>query len=407
MRNKYGILDEDFYNFDETGFMMGIISGSTVVTGSERRGRRKKVQPGNREWATAINCISGGGYSVPPFLLVKGQVHLASWYTESGIPHDWVIKPTTNGWTDNETGLDWLKHFDQHTRSRTVGAYRMIVLDGHESHLSFEFESYCKDNNIITISLPPHSSHLTQPLDVGVFSPLKRAYGDQINLFIRAHINHITKDEFFIAYHAAYNAIMTKENIAAGFRGTGLIPYNPEAVISKLDIKLRTPEGSRPSSANANPWVSTTPKNPIEAISQSTLVQRQISTHQGSSPTKIFEAAEQMARGMERIAHGFTLMQKEVRDLRLANEALSKRRRAKKTRIRKGGALTVKDARNILAQKEIKVSIAEDRHQNSRGRSEGSQRIRRCGNCGKTGHNARTCQVDLEMSEESNPEDSE
>jgi hypothetical protein len=49
MRAKYGIVDSDFYNFDETGFMMGIISPAMVVTRADRRGRGKAVQPGNRE----------------------------------------------------------------------------------------------------------------------------------------------------------------------------------------------------------------------------------------------------------------------------------------------------------------------------------------------------------------------
>ena len=44
---KYGILDEDTYNFDESGFMMGVISTGAVVTGSERRGRPKTVQQGD------------------------------------------------------------------------------------------------------------------------------------------------------------------------------------------------------------------------------------------------------------------------------------------------------------------------------------------------------------------------
>jgi hypothetical protein len=130
MRAKYGILDCDFYNFDETGFMMGMICPSMVVTRSDRRGKSKQVQPGNREWATAITCVSGDGFDVPPFLLVQGLCHLASWYTEGGIPDEWAIKPTSNGWTDNETGLDWIKHFDKHTKARTKGGYRMLVLTG-------------------------------------------------------------------------------------------------------------------------------------------------------------------------------------------------------------------------------------------------------------------------------------
>jgi hypothetical protein len=51
---KYGVFDEYVYNFDEAGFMMGKITTQLVVTGLERRGRPKAIQPGNREWVTVI-----------------------------------------------------------------------------------------------------------------------------------------------------------------------------------------------------------------------------------------------------------------------------------------------------------------------------------------------------------------
>ena len=54
VKAKYGILDEDTYNFDETGFIMSIITTRAVVTASEKRGQPKAVQPGNREWATVV-----------------------------------------------------------------------------------------------------------------------------------------------------------------------------------------------------------------------------------------------------------------------------------------------------------------------------------------------------------------
>ena len=103
----------------------------------------------------------------------------------------------------------------------------MIVLDGHESHHSVQFEEFCKEKNIIALCLPAHSSHLTQPLDVGCFSVLKRAYGRELESFIRAHINRITKTEFFIAFKAAHFNTITPENIKASFRGAGLVPYDP------------------------------------------------------------------------------------------------------------------------------------------------------------------------------------
>lgn len=58
---KYGIRSDDIWNFDETGFMMGLIMVGMAVTGSERQGRPKSVQPGNREWITAIAAINAEG----------------------------------------------------------------------------------------------------------------------------------------------------------------------------------------------------------------------------------------------------------------------------------------------------------------------------------------------------------
>ncbi len=139
MRAKYGVLDCDFYNFDETGFIIGVICPVIVVTRTDRRGRGKAVQLGNREWATAIAYINSKGWSVPLFLVVQGKNYLLNQYTDGGLLPDQVIKPTSNRQTNNKTGLEQLKHFDKHPTTRVRGLYRMLVLDGHKSHESAEF----------------------------------------------------------------------------------------------------------------------------------------------------------------------------------------------------------------------------------------------------------------------------
>jgi hypothetical protein len=101
--------------------------------------------------------------------------------------------------------------------------------------------------------MPPYLSHLLQPLNIGCFSPLKRAYGAQIGELIRYGINYIIKLEFLPAFQAAHNASITSNNICGGFRGSGLVPYDPEAVISKLDIRLNIPIPPPPEDL---PWVS-------------------------------------------------------------------------------------------------------------------------------------------------------
>jgi hypothetical protein len=93
-----------------------------------------------------------------------------------------------------------------------------------------------------------------------------------------------------------------------------------------------------------------------------------------------------------------TLLSAEVRTLWAANEALSKRRRAKKTCVRQGGALTVEDAQDILAQKDMDEQVQRNLRAEGGNRKERQSSGRRCGTCGKAGHNVRTCQEDVDMS---------
>jgi hypothetical protein len=94
------------------------------------------------------------------------------------------------------------------------------------------------------------------------------------------------------------------------------------------------------------------------------------------------------------------LLAAENRELRQANEILSRRRRAKRTRLQKGGIVTVQEASQVIDQIDVDMQVvAESSRSGGQGRSVGPG-IRRCGVCGKTGHNARTCQEDIQASGE-------
>ena len=88
--------------------------------------------------------------------------------------------------------------------------------------------------------MPAHSSHRLQPLDVGCFRPLKRSYGAEIEKLMRVGITHILKEDFLPAFHTAFRTTFTESNIRGGFRGSGLVLYDPEYVISQLDIRIQT-----------------------------------------------------------------------------------------------------------------------------------------------------------------------
>jgi hypothetical protein len=279
-----------------------------------------------------IQGINASGWKIPPFIIFAGVYHLSTWYEEEDIPSDWAIAVSEKGWTINKLGVEWLRHFNRHTRDRTVGTYRLLILDGYESHNSLEFKELCKESNIITLCIPPHASHLLQPLDVGCFAPLKKAYRRQIEDLARNHVFYISKLEFLPAFKAAFDAAFTANNICASFRGAGLILLDPEAVLSKLDVQLRTL--SPPVAQEVTQWESKTPSNTVELGYQTALIRSRIQRHQDSSPT-LLKSIDSLERGAQKFRHELVLVRDKVASLEKIIEAATKRKEHSKKRIQK------------------------------------------------------------------------
>ena len=110
-------------------------------------------------------------------------------------------------------------------------------------------------------------------------------------------------------------------------------------------------------------------------------------------------AVDQLTKGTMAIMHRVAILESENASLRKANEALSKRRRAKKSRVQLGGSLTVQDAQDLLDQKAVGGEGVQETQPDGSGAGGSRTKVRCCGVCGKPGHNARTCQEAVEASD--------
>ncbi len=92
-----------------------------------------------------------------------------------------------------------------------------------------------------------------------------------------------------------------------------------------------------------------------EATSQADYIKTRIVRHQGSSPTSIHEAIDQMIKSTKSVMYKMVLMQERIRTLEEANRTISKRRKAKKTRIQQGGVFSIQNANTLLNAREVDV----------------------------------------------------
>ena len=402
---KWGITDEDIYNFDETGFAMGIVATARVITQADKRSRPSLVQPGNREWVTAIETINASGWVLPPMVIFAGKTHRTNWYTNADIPLDWTIAVSDNGWTNDQIGFDWLQSvFEPYTKDRTKGLYRLLVLDGHNSHLTPRFDLFCTEHKIIPLCMPPHSSHILQPLDVSCFSVLKRSYGRQVEQFMRRGIDFIDKPDFLISYHQARTETYQPDTIRNGFKATGLVPYDPIRVLSQLQIenKTPTPPGSSHGS-HTSCWSPKTPRTLRQFERQSRTVQKYLQRRTKSPESPAKQALNQLIKGCHLAIHNAVLLTDENVQLRTANEKQRKKRSKPLKSISKGGILTMQEGQirtqsNEDQEGSIEGQLHTQLEENREREVEEPVVIRRktrapsrCSICWSYEHTARTC----------------
>jgi len=130
------------------------------------------------------------------------------------------------GWTDNEIGIEYAKHFESQTRATAKGRWRVLYVDGHGSHVTRGFLQFCKNNKIHILCYPAHTTHIYQGLDVVIFSPMKQEFGRRRDKLFYEKGEAISKENFLQVYGETHLAVLTPELIKTAFRKTGIVPFD-------------------------------------------------------------------------------------------------------------------------------------------------------------------------------------
>jgi len=232
----YNLLDKPhlIFNMDETGITPEHRPPNIIAPVGVKA---QAVTSPRSSTTTIIGCANAIGNALPPFFIFKGKRFDPA--LMNGAAAGASCAMSESGWINGEIFKEYLEnHFLQHVNSMNANPSQHVLLiyDGHAAHVSIDTIEWAKKHNVVLFVLPAHTSHLLQPLDVGVFGPFKNYYNSECASFFTKNMGQqIARYELCTLASRAYLKSMTPANIQSAFRKSGIFPYAKDVVtIQKL-----------------------------------------------------------------------------------------------------------------------------------------------------------------------------
>jgi hypothetical protein len=316
------------YNMDESGFAIGDSQSSRALV-NIREGTSWKVISGRQEWVTAIECVNALGTALPPLVIFKA-LHTNTAWIPTHTPLNWQFSTSNSGWTSDSHGFEWLqRQFDPLTRPEDPSERRLLILDGHSSHITANFIAYCMDNKIDLLVLPPHTSHVLQPLDISIFQPLKRALATETDRLAALDSGRIPRVEWTEAYIRGREKAFTSKNIQTGWKATGLWPLSAFEVLNRLpqaaEASASTPSLEASSHDLDKSLLDSSPPEGTELRQANALLCQELDKG-GSLATPAKRYTKRMTLALETTQSENALLRKQLAD----TQALLRRRKERK-----------------------------------------------------------------------------
>lgn len=214
------------FNVDETGITV-VQHKTTKIIGL--KGKRKIASLSSSErgaLVTAVMCMSAAGQFVPPMLVFPRKNMKAELLDDA--PPGTIAACHPSGWIQAEIFTKWVAHFISVVKPSSSDPV-LLVLDGHYSHTrNLEVIDMARGSGVGIVCLPPHSTHMMQPLDVFFMSPFKTYYSQEIENWLKSNLGRVvTHYQIASLMRKAYVRAATVEVAVNGFRKTGIFPFQP------------------------------------------------------------------------------------------------------------------------------------------------------------------------------------
>ncbi|XP_031329207.1 uncharacterized protein LOC116160201 [Photinus pyralis] len=214
------------WNLDESSF--SIDPSKTKVVGKRGKPCSRVTSTPGRENTTVCFLASAAGEKAPPLIIFKGVNIWDQWQAPDNVFPGMSYAASKKGWMDAEIFLNYFKR----TVIPALGPERpqLIVYDGHKTHVTTAIVNLANEQNITIIKLPPHTTHLLQPLDLSVFKSIKDAWDMKLVKWQRHNVGRRLPKDMFSKFIAETWSDAKATVIVNGFKKGGIFPFNDKVV---------------------------------------------------------------------------------------------------------------------------------------------------------------------------------
>ena len=144
--------------------------------------------------------------------------------------HVHSIALSDKGWTNNFIVAQWFeKCFLPQAKARnSSGKTILLIYDGHQSHETIELCEMVIQHDIQLYHLLAHTLHCLQPLDIGIFGPLQRAWQNWCTAAMDNTWEGITRQQVVKEYMTARTKSFKETTILSTWKKSRILPFNPE-----------------------------------------------------------------------------------------------------------------------------------------------------------------------------------
>ena len=221
---------------------------------------------------------------------------------------------------------------------------------------------YCEEHNIPPWCLPPHTSHLLQPLDVVVFQPFKHFHRHEVDAACVTGCT-VNKVEFLAAIEGIRRKTFKLSSVKSAFKNAGIHPFNPEEVLSVVRAEqLVTAQESASSPAVPEPE---TPEHVHQqrrvetprTIRSFNRLASSMRLRRIAGKSLVMNQFDAFMKAAQYHANIGVQAQEDLFQTRTAGNARASRAKAKRKVLQRGGALYVHEARSMVQSNEQELEI--------------------------------------------------